>query len=223
MAVIKMGPMISDARGSVGGTVFSRNRSGAYARQRVTPTNPQSPAQMAARDRITQLQAHYRDTLTPAERTGWESLVALSTASNKLGDSITLTPQNAFIKVNALRLACGLTVIETAPIAPIAIDCPDLTLAVTVAAGITFTAISPVMIADDGLLIQVSPALNPTINYWKGPWANTVAKTGVQTPPVTVIATGTFAIGQRYHLRYRLVNADGKVSGFRTAVLDVAA
>lgn len=46
MAKIKFGMMMTDASGKLGGQVFSKNRGGSYVRTKVTPSNPQSSAQM---------------------------------------------------------------------------------------------------------------------------------------------------------------------------------
>lgn len=45
MAKIKFGMMMTDARGKLGGQVFSKNRSGSYVRTKVTPVNPQTTTQ----------------------------------------------------------------------------------------------------------------------------------------------------------------------------------
>jgi hypothetical protein len=49
MAKIKFGMMMTDARGKLGGHVFSKNRSGAYVRTKVTPVNGQTTAQTGVR------------------------------------------------------------------------------------------------------------------------------------------------------------------------------
>ena len=49
MALIKTGPAVAVISGSVGGTVFSRNKGGAYMRNRSIPVNPQSAAQVVVR------------------------------------------------------------------------------------------------------------------------------------------------------------------------------
>ena len=49
MAKIKFGMMMTDARGKLGGQVFSKNKGGAYVRTKVTPSNPQTIAQTTRR------------------------------------------------------------------------------------------------------------------------------------------------------------------------------
>ena len=42
MAKIKMTAIVADMRNKLNGSVFSRNRGGAYIRTKVTPINPQT-------------------------------------------------------------------------------------------------------------------------------------------------------------------------------------
>jgi len=46
---IKFGAIVVAGSGKIGGHVASKNRGGAYLRTKVTPTNPNSPAQAGAR------------------------------------------------------------------------------------------------------------------------------------------------------------------------------
>jgi hypothetical protein len=45
------GQIISEARGKLGGLVASKNTYGNYMRNKVTPANPQTTEQVAARNR----------------------------------------------------------------------------------------------------------------------------------------------------------------------------
>lgn len=49
MAKVKFGMFMVDARGKVGGQVFSKNRAGSYVRTKTTPVNPQTVAQTLVR------------------------------------------------------------------------------------------------------------------------------------------------------------------------------
>lgn len=49
MALVQFGGGILDARGSIGGQVFSKNRFGNYMRARITPVNPNSARQAVVR------------------------------------------------------------------------------------------------------------------------------------------------------------------------------
>src|SRR5690606_37427563 len=49
MAKVKFGMMMTDARGKLGGQVFSKNRAGSFVRTKVTPANPNTEANRKAR------------------------------------------------------------------------------------------------------------------------------------------------------------------------------
>jgi hypothetical protein len=221
--LLHFGPLVSDARGSMGGMTVARNRSGVYGRARVVPVNPQTTRQSQARDRVSELQAYYRDTLEPTQRAGWDSLAQGTTAKNKLGMGITLTAQNVFIKINSLFLLCGQPILEDAPPPPAGTDAPDITISGNTTDGLRVTAISPMPISGAGFFMQVSPALNQTIKFFKGPWAVHWASGDAPTLPHTLYADTALVIGQRFHWRYRVVNAIGQISNYMTGYTDILA
>lgn len=104
MAKIKWsGIGIVDGRGKINGTVLSKNRGGAYARVKVTPSNPRSAAQMFVRSNLAFLAQKWK-TLTQAERDTWSANVANYTRTDIFGDIKTPTGYNLFMRINtALR------------------------------------------------------------------------------------------------------------------------
>ena len=60
MAKIKLSAIVSEMRGKLNGSVFSKNRGGAYIRTKVTPVNPQSLAQGLVRATLTNLSQAWR-------------------------------------------------------------------------------------------------------------------------------------------------------------------
>lgn len=108
MASIKFGSIgISDARGSIGGTVFSRNRGGAYIRQRTTPVNPNTSRQAAIRATFGTVQSSWRG-LTEAQRESWRSNAVNFPVKNRLGETITLQGNILFQKCNMVLASAGL-------------------------------------------------------------------------------------------------------------------
>ncbi len=97
MALIKFGGGVVQMAGSIAGNVFARNRYGNYARARTKPVNPNSARQVVIRAAIAYLTQHWNGTLTPAERTAWNSYAAAVTMKNRLGENINLTGFNHFI------------------------------------------------------------------------------------------------------------------------------
>lgn len=111
---IKFGAIITDGRGKIGGHVASKNRSGAYMRTKVTPTNPNTTAQSQARSLLASLSQGWR-TLTTAQRLAWNGAVSDWSKTDIFGDIKNPTGLNLFIKLNANLLGVGLVAINTPP------------------------------------------------------------------------------------------------------------
>lgn len=211
MASIKYGPVVADARGSVAGTVFSRNRFGSYMKQRVTPTFPGTDRQNAA----TALMANVVDTwvtdLTVAQREAWNLAASLFTVPNRLGDAVTLTGLQWYGRCNIL-LALSTQALVTAPPPKPIMPAPTLTLAHTAGVGIEATAIGVWDTAEtDRVLANWSAALQQTINYFKGPWIATWGQNAAlyDVLPALMTPVGMLVASTRLFYRFRSVKADG--------------
>jgi hypothetical protein len=118
MARIKFGPMISEIRGAIGGVVFSRNASGAYARKNTAPVNPQTERQMTQRAILATLSEAWRS-LTQSMQEAWTTAAAEFTTTNVFGDSRTYTGLQLFMSLNLnRRLFNPVASLLTAPPAP---------------------------------------------------------------------------------------------------------
>lgn len=115
MAKVKYGEMIADLRGKIGGSVHSRNRSGAYMRIKVSPVNPQSTYQSSVRALFTALSQAWR-TLTQAQRDSWNSAVSNFTSSNVFGDITTPTGKNLYLGLNRTLQLGAIATISTPPV-----------------------------------------------------------------------------------------------------------
>jgi hypothetical protein len=114
MAKIKLGAFITEIAGKVGGTVFSRNKGGAYAKNRVMPSNPRTTAQQNIRGFFGAMAQQWR-ALTINQRESWKELAANFNASNALGDAIKLSGIALFQKLNGNLRSLTLPPILTAP------------------------------------------------------------------------------------------------------------
>lgn len=106
MSKIKWGAIVVDGRGKLGGHVFTKTRSGATMRTKVTPVNPQSPAQAAARSRLGSQSQAWRG-LTEAQRTGWNDLAQRTAKTNIFGDQYFPTGKNLFTGLNSNLILAG--------------------------------------------------------------------------------------------------------------------
>lgn len=213
MAIIKAGPIIGDIRGSIGGQTFSRNRFGAYSRQRVIPVNPATTRQENVRAAMSQLQERFRNTLTQAQKDGWKAYASETPLLNKLGDQILPTAINMFLRANVINLLAGNSAIDDAPSTPGIAAIPVLTFTGTAAAGISAVAPSPVLAAGDVLQYQISPAKPFSVNFFKGPFNSTVYADSGDTFPLELVPAASTSIGQRWFIQARFVAASGAASG----------
>lgn len=113
MSKIKWGAIVVDGRGKLGGHVFTKTRSGATMRTKVTPVNPQSSAQAAARSRLGGNSMAW-GSLTEAQRESWNSLASETGKTNVFGDQYFPTGKNLFTSVNNNLLMIGKPTLQTA-------------------------------------------------------------------------------------------------------------
>jgi hypothetical protein len=102
MAKIKFGMMMTDARGKLGGQVFSKNRSGAYVRTKVTPVNPRTTDQQFNRSLLGTFSTVWSN-LTENQRNAWNSAVDQWQKTNVFGDLQKPTGKNLFTGLNKVR------------------------------------------------------------------------------------------------------------------------
>ncbi len=99
MASIKYSALISEMRGKLNGTVFSRNHYAAYARNKVTPYNPRTDRQQKIRAVFADLSKAWRQ-LLQAERDAWNQAVYNFLRTNIFGDTYKPSGINLFIRIN---------------------------------------------------------------------------------------------------------------------------
>lgn len=225
MAVIKLGPMISDIRGSIGGTTFARNRAGIFARQRVKPVDDPSERKTAVRTGMLALQDYWRDTLTAAERATWEAQGTIQGAQGALGDKIRLTGAQAFIRTNMLMHLTGHALVDAAPTLPFGTSLPELTFTSEATTGVILTYVNPPNATQDNaaLQIQVSPVFSLTRNYYKGPWPLIHFIHLATQPPQTLTTGQPYKVGDRFFLAMRFVDKVGRFTGTIYKTIDIVA
>lgn len=115
-ALITMGGTITDARGSIAGNVFSRNKGGAYIRARVAPINRNTPAQTLVRANFGSNAKAWSSLLTAAQRTAWTNFAAANPLINILGASIIVSGISMFMKLNQVLSQIGSANITDPPV-----------------------------------------------------------------------------------------------------------
>lgn len=163
MAKLKFGMIVTEGRGKLGGHVLSKNRYGAYARTKVTPVNPQSPAQQAARNILSAFSQAWSG-LTQEAILAWNNAVGDFSRTDVFGDLRNPTGKNLFTRLNINLNSIGVIPIDAPPLPS---EVPSAAI-VTVEINPTLLLYSIVFTGDSPLVsyqIWATPALSPGISF----------------------------------------------------------
>lgn len=97
MASIKTSALVADIKGKVGGNCFARNRGGIYVRAKIKPLNPRSVLQQQRRATASAAAAAW-GAITAQQRADWQAYALNTGWSNRLGDSINIGGEAAFVR-----------------------------------------------------------------------------------------------------------------------------
>lgn len=217
MALIKLGAIVANISGSIGGTTFARNRGGAYIRNRTVPLNPQSPRQVEVRQRFGALSNLWSTTVTTVQRAAWELYASNVPITNALGEDRNVSGINMYSRGNALILDTagvrsddGPTIFTQGPsfTPTITLDAAANTLTVTDLGGY-----DPVTAGPIGLLIAQGLPQQPGVSFYKSPFRKVsgTTETDLVTLPTAVPLAFPIAAGQALFVRTATVTADGRV------------
>lgn len=120
MAKILFTAVVADMRNKLNGTVFSKNRYGAYTRTKVTPVNPQTDYQQNNRARLGSLSSSWRG-LTEAQRQSFIDAAKNFPKFDIFGNAKILSGQALYTELNLNLLNAGQAQITNAPV-PGALD-----------------------------------------------------------------------------------------------------
>jgi len=116
-AKISLSPLITDVRGSVKDTTFSKWKSSNYIRARVTPSNPNSAAQQLVRESLARCVTLYQSFASeiktawdlyasPYNYSGYNAMMKANRALEQAGTGLIFTPVNNDI-AEITDLACA--------------------------------------------------------------------------------------------------------------------
>jgi len=115
MALIKFGMVVTDARGKLGGQVFSKNKGGAYVRTKVTPVNAQTAAQTSSRQLLSQFSSAWK-ALTQAQRDSWNAAAPNFPGTNVFGDAVVKSGKNLYTRLNVNLSLIGSPTLNEPPV-----------------------------------------------------------------------------------------------------------
>lgn len=231
-ALIKTGGGISEIRGSIGGTVFSRGRYGAIARNRSIPVQPNSQRQIISRLIFGYAMELWRS-MTDAQRESWNTYAAGVAMVNRIGETMYLSGQNQFLRTNTARLGFSQPEVLTAPailnlgetdpgasVTGVSVDAANNEINTSI---LITEGLAPYIGATNGVGVYVSAPSNPSTYYYGGNMIKLLyipgsTSPGLQSPlenSTTPTQTIPWQVGQQVWLGLRWFMADGRVTQLR--------
>ena len=220
MAIYTPGPTVAAISGSSGGTTFSRNRGGAYFRNRAIPITSTTPEALAAKTRFTDASQDWQG-LTTGQREAWQQFADANPVINALGKPIILSGAQAFIGIHARMAAASDPPITAPPIVPAPNPLASLSLfagiATTNSIALTFT-VSPLG-ANEELWIRAAVTSSVGILFVQNLLRLTGQSAAAQTTPFDATPQvqarlGTLVLGQTVHVQVSTYdNSTGLLSG----------
>ncbi len=213
--------IMTAASGSVGGVTASRNRFGMYLRARAMPVNPNTTFQQAVRAQLAAFATRW-STLTVLQRDTWEVYAKNTPTENALGQTVTLTGFQQYVRSNTARAQGGLAAVDDGPAIFGLPTFTPVSVTVLAVAGVGITSVAftdtDAWANETGgaLLYGVSRPVSPTINFFKGPFRFIEAVLGDDTTPPTSpeadVSPFPMTTGQRMYSFIRVCLADGRLS-----------
>lgn len=218
MAKFLPGPTVSAISGSIGGTVYSRNRGGMYMRNRSIPIVSTTAPALAAKARLGAQSAAWQG-LSQAQRDNWKHWAEQNPVIDRLGSQRLLTGHQAFIKLNTRIDLIGETPLTEPPILPAPDALVTLTATVDTGAGnieLAFT-VTPTP-AGVGLYCWADLVDSPGINYVQNTLRFFHVSGAAQASPEDIktdfeAVFGDPVVGQTAHFHVSSIRlADGQIS-----------
>lgn len=223
MAKILTTAIVADIRNKLNGSVFSKNRYGAYVRTKVTPVNPQSTAQQNVRNRLATNSQAWRG-LTESQRQGWIDAAVNFPFTDIFGNSKVLSGNALYVKLNN-----NLAIFNGGPIAtaPLPVSLPALTID-TLAGDVSSTSLGfnydpdPVE-TDTQMVIEATPQYSPGISFVKNKFRTLTTLNAATASPADIYsayiaAFGPLVAGMKISVRVKLISTITGQAGIPVAL-----
>lgn len=222
MAITKLGALVAGLSGKIGGAVYNANNT---VRTWTKPTTSVTERAATAKARVSSLSNIWQNTLTDAQRVIWNNKAKELTFTNRLGESISISGIALYIKINALLLTAGQSIVAAPPADPV-IASTLFTLTGNTTDGVDISAISPALPANaTHLIVQRAVGVAQSVYSFRGPYTETsvVTVAALGTLPCEITAAADLTVGTRCFYRFRLVGTTGVVSAEWTQSVDIDA
>jgi len=215
MAKIKYSALVSDMRGKLNGSVMSKNRSGSYVRNKVTPSNPQTSAQMLIRGIFSEITKGWSQ-LSEVERQSWENSVEAFQGTNIFGDVVKPSGKTLFQKLNQNLMISGQASVSICP-APAELPYAGLTSAVFDVSEDELTINCSGDTSNCKVLIFATAPMTQGTKFVKNKLRKIAVEDGNIAPDYMELANyqnkfGNLALNDNVYVGVRVVNASGQAS-----------
>lgn len=178
MATAKMGAMVTDIKGKIGGTVFQGSKTGTTIKNKQSRTGIGSGNKLTKADAgrlfngqsaVTVLSSAWRD-LSDAERNTWITAAPSFPFINRYGDSYIGSGYQLYMSCNLRLISAGLATITEAPIpAPIE-NCPAIVPSFDISSGVSIACAAGIpagYVMELYASVGISAGRNPTKGTYK--------------------------------------------------------
>ena len=218
MAKVKFGLGVAEIRNKIGGSVFARNRGGSYIRTKVTPLNPQTAAQVGARNLLTQYAQAFRS-LSQDQILAWNNATTQWSTTDVFGDSVVPTGLALYVRLNTNISNGGGSPISVPPSPVGAAALTSLSLTASASGNAFDVAFTPATVpADHSLYIESTQMLSPGINNANSKFRFITYGTAAASSPYNAFVEqtakfGSLVAGQKVYVRAKFINiVTGEVS-----------
>lgn len=221
MAKFIAGPVASEIRGSIGGTVFTRNRYGAVMRLRVKPVVSTTEYATAAKARLATHTQGWQ-ALTAAQKLAWDEYARATPRVGALGEQQILTGHVMYVGINTRLDVAAVGNLTDPPVGTPPTPLETMTLTGDIGAGDVSCVFSATPLgANDQLWIQACAVSSSGINYVKNLLRWVATSPGAQATPYVFGAVlqariGDMQVGMTLHA---LVSVFNNLTGLVSAPL----
>lgn len=210
--------MIAAASGSVGGTVFSHNRGGAYTRNRAIPVTSTTAEALAAKSRLATASSAFAD-LTATQRAAWLSWSLQNPVIDALGFPRHLSAQQAYVGINARRARAEDAALNDPPIGTAPDGLLTLILDADIGLGDTDITFTPTPLgATEEIWLRAAVTNSAGIQFVQNLYKWILHSAAAQASPLDIqteveARLGTLIVGQTLHVEVSVYdNATGLLS-----------
>jgi len=210
---IKWGALVVDGRNKIGGQVASKNRSGAYMRNKVTPVNPRSLAQVTVRQRLSSISQGWRG-LTSAQIASWNAAVSDFKKTDIFGDIQNPSGFNLYQKLNNNLRNIGVAAITVPPVPGTTSIFTTASLAAAAGAQTLVATVTPATLpASQSVIVRATPGVSNGKSFVKSEFRQIQVLGSVTAGSINLAAAyiakfGAIpAAGLRIFVEFQFVNA----------------